>query len=502
MSQTESQLIDRWKVHAEQIKRSTPVDNAETDKQKAERIAALLADWEKFCKYYFPRYCNAPFGRFHKRYFKRVLKNKRIYITRAWARSHSKSITTAMLLLYLKFTGQMHNLLMVSKSLDNAIDLLNPIRINLEVNERLINDFGIQKIPGNIWSAEKFITHDKCTFRALGRGQSPRGAKEEEVRPDTIVCDDLDDDELVRSPNQLDKAWDWTMGALFGCFDIEGDKRFIMLNNIIGKDSLMQRASKVADHHEQINIYDKDGNPSWHERFTKDDCEYMIQKMGYRLSQREYFNNPLVEGKVFKKKWFQYKKLPPLSSYQFLVAYNDPGFKNTSTADSKALVLVGLHKAEYHVHKVFCNSESLRSMIGWHYEMDTWIKGRNGSCVFWMEQVFLQDLLFKDFNEAAKEVGYSLPVLGDTRKKPNKDLRIESTSGFFERGSVYFNIEEKDNHHMVHLIEQYMNFQTGASSLKDGPDAMEGAFHKLQESVVASEDLTIGRRIKSTRYSW
>jgi hypothetical protein len=115
-----------------------------------------------------------------------------------------------------------------------------------------------------------------------------------------------------------------------------------------------------------------------------------------------------------------------------------------------------------------------------------------------MEEVFLQDLLYKDFNAAAKLKGWPLPVQGDTRKKPDKDARISSLAGYFERGNWYFNELEKENHHMVNLIYQFTSFQPGHTGIKkDGPDSCEGGVHKIFERIHSEGEATAGTRKKS-----
>ncbi len=111
-----------------------------------------------------------------------------------------------------------------------------------------------------------------------------------------------------------------------------------------------------------------------------------------------------------------------------------------------------------------------------------------------MEEVFLQSLLYKDFSEAGRRKNRQLPVSGDTRKKPDKDARIEAISGYFERGAVFFCESIQEDHHCKELIQQFTNFQPGVKSKKDGPDATEGAFFILNQNVQMNADITIGVR--------
>jgi predicted phage terminase large subunit-like protein len=538
MNQKDRQSLRVWEDYRNGVLKSTTIDINETYADKEKRIELLKGDFEKFCKYYFPTYCMSEFSDFHRRFAKKVIKNKRIYITRKWARAHAKSVVAGIMLpLYLKFTGELKNMLCVSYNESNAQELLLPLMIQFESNQRIINDFGDQAGFGN-WETGRFTTKDGCSFRAIGSGQSPRGARNNEARPDYILCDDIDEDELCRNKRRLDQAWDWMQGALLGCFDIKGAGRFVVVGNIIAPDSLVKRSCEVSDDHEQIDIlckrtdkldtvllkqyqqelaqcgndkakaniliqvieYVKGGlQPSWVERFSIYDVAYMVTKMGFRNAQREYFNNPLVEGKVFKKDWMQFKKLPPLKSYRFLVNYLDPGFKKTATSDSKAMVLVGLHNGEYHIHKVFCGQASIEEMIEWGYAIDDFVKLHNGAYQFKMEEVFLQSLLYEHFAAAGRTKNRNLPVSGDTRKKPDKDARIEGLSGYFERGLVFFSEDILNDHHCKTLIQQFTNFEPGVKTFKDGPDATEGAFFILNNSVIHNADVSIGKRHENTK---
>jgi phage terminase large subunit-like protein len=500
MKLSDRQALKDWEAYRRSLIAATSIDPDEDYALKLKRINSLLQDFDAFCKYYFPKYTTHNFAPFHHRFVKKICSDtEALTITRAWSRDHAKSVVAGLFLpVFLMCKGRMNNMLLVSWSFDNAQELLKPLQLNLESNQRLVNDFGPFKGIGN-WEDAKFITRTGHSFRAIGSGQNPRGTRDEEARPDYILVDDIDEDELCRNPKRLDEAEDWLMGALFGSLSITGRKRFIAVGNIIAKDSLITRVAKIADDHEQINILNDNGEPSW-ERFTKEECQYMIDKMGYRRSQREYFNNPISEGKVFKKEWIQFRELPRLNHYRFLLAYLDPGFKKTKGSDTKAMLLVGLYEGKFHVHKVFCAQASVEEMVEWGYLTDRHVKDNGGSYTFWMEQVFLQDLLYKDFSAAANKKGYPLPVRGDTRKKPDKDARIEALSGYFERGDVYFNEEEKDNHHMQALIEQLLTFEPKVKSKKDGPDALEGAMHLLSKMIILSPDISVGARTPSSRH--
>ena len=485
--------LERWESLKRNIESATPVNRNESASDKAKRIKNLQGNFAEFAAYYFPNYASAPFARFHIRFVNRVIRQDRIFDVEAWARDHGKSVVLMMILVYLAVIKQIRNVLYVSKSYDDAVRLLRPLRAQLESNKRLAYDYGELRHPSN-WEEGEFQTKGGVFFRALGKLQSPRVARQDEVRPDMIVCDDIDDDVSVRNPATLDKEWEWMMGALYGTFSVAGAKRFVIINNIIGRDTLTLRAGRKADHFEIVNIYDKKGRPSWKERYTQRDCAYMIDKMGY-LANREYFNDPVVVGKVFRNEFFTWGKMNRLADYgHLIVPYLDPGFSSGIHADHKGLVLLGLLGGKYHVLKVFCGAGSVDEMIEWCYAMYEWMSERKNPHTLYMEEVFLQKLLYRDFNDKAQSKGYPVPVSGDKRQKPSKDVRIASLQGDFERGNVLFNEDERENPHMQRLIEQFKMFQVGVKTKKDGPDAFEGAKYLLDMQVKTAVKPIIGRR--------
>ena len=137
-------------------------------------------------------------------------------------------------------------------------------------------------------------------------------------------------------------------------------------------------------------------------------------------------------------------------------------------------------------------------MIEWGYLLDEKVTSENGSCRHYMEEVFLQDLLYKDFDAAAKKRNKPLGVIGDKRKKPDKDARILSMEGLFQRGSIWFNEDEKDSHHQQRFEKQLLAFEPGTNTLKDGPDSLEGGIYKLKELISLNADLDVGARHKSS----
>lgn len=112
-----------------------------------------------------------------------------------------------MEVLKLTLTGKKRNVILTSATATDAERLLKPFKSLLENNDRIINDYGRQQSHGS-WQANEFITRKNVAFRAIGAGQSPRGTRNDEVRPDVIIIDDFDTDQDCRNPEMVDNKYD------------------------------------------------------------------------------------------------------------------------------------------------------------------------------------------------------------------------------------------------------------------------------------------------------
>lgn len=502
MKVNERRYIDIWDDFAKSILNSKTVNPNETTFEREERIKRLEATPEEWFKYYlYDEGESAEPAPFHLAATDRIINNPEWYEVRMWSRECAKSTRTWMEVLYLVLVGhprpgggrqKKKYVIMHSSSLKQATKLLIPYKAALEVNPRIINDYGIQQKYG-AWSEEDFTTIDGVTFNAIGADGGPRGAKTvDNVRPDILLFDDIDTDQDCRNPTQVNNKWKWIDEAAIGTRSISKDTTIIFCGNRIAVDCCVVRACKFADHVDEINITDKNGKPSW-ERNTPERIKRVMSQKSYAAQQKEYYNNPIVEGSVFKK--MGYKPARPINEYNLLVCYTDPSFKDTAKNDYKATVLVGKWRDEFHVIKAFVEQTTTAAMIDWYYHIMDLVGMR--SCYFLMEQVFLSDLIIKEVYEAGKRRHRTIPLSGDARTKDAKFVRIESLLEPLNRnGKLYLNQDEESNPHMQRLDEQFLALAPGSRAHDDGPDAVEGAVWIInnKEATRAAGSITLFKR--------
>ncbi len=509
---SQKEALQRWYELCTTIQNMTTVNKLETAADKLARIGRARKDYAFFVEYYFPHYCTErttgtiiPSAKFHIDAAKKLLKKRNLRAVFQWARGHAKSThMDVMIPMWLKCQKQreINVMVLVGKSEDNANTLLGDIQAELQYNKRYINDFGMQYNAGN-WQEGQFVTQDECAFFALGRGQSPRGLRYRNKRPDYIVIDDLDDDELCNNEARVNKLTEWVKEALFGCFGAEGG-RFCMVGNLISKKSVLANICNIKGVEvSRVNILDKNGKPSWPENWKKERIDEMQQFMGYRSFQKEYMNNPITEGAVFRADWIKYKRMLPLRDYADMVLYIDPSFKPSTKNDYKAAKLWGKTKSgELHHIDAFCRQTTVVELVRWLYDLYDKLQKANAPCRFYMEANFMQDIILDEFKREGEIRGYQLPIIPDKRKKPDKFQRVEAISPLWERGFVYYNEAKKDDPDTVVALEQTLAFQKGMSGHDDAPDADEGAIYLLQKRTrITTFTPTIGRTTNS-KYSW
>jgi len=492
---TDKQALQEWDDFLVALKNSTPIDLSESPEQKAKRIKKLEADPEEWFKYYFPKYCFCEPAAFHKKSTKKVLGANRLYQRRAWARGLSKSTRRMFEIFYKMFVQKFPvNMLLLSKSADNAQRLLDPYQANLEANNRIINDYGVQERPGK-WERGEFITRNNCAFRAVGAGQSPRGTRNEALRVTVITADDLDDDEVCRNPERLQQQWDWFEQAVIPTVDISGDYLICIDNNIIAEDSIAVRAAAYANDVELVNIRDENGLSSWPEKNSEDDIRDIENTVSYESFQKEYFNNPMNQGKTFKE--MTWGACPPLKMLSLMVVYGDPSpsnkdkptMKSKAQNSAKCVVMIGYKEGKFYIYNCFLENTTNSIFIDWFYKFRNEIANKI-STFFYVENNGLQNPFYEQLllpliyeKGKAEHENNILSITPDDRDKPEKWTRIEATLEALNRlGLLIFNSAEKENPHMLRLEAQFKAASATSKKL-DGPDAVEGAVHKLKEKV-------------------
>lgn len=157
-------------------------------------------------------------------------------------RNHAKStaISFAYTLACVLFRERSY-VLLVSDTVTQAVQFLGDIKRELADNEQIRSLFAIQEFIKEADDDIIVLCTDGHKFRIQAKGseQKVRGLKWNNRRPDLIVCDDLENDEIVLNKERREKFRKWFYSALLPCRSVDGVVRFV--GTILHSDSLLER---------------------------------------------------------------------------------------------------------------------------------------------------------------------------------------------------------------------------------------------------------------------
>jgi len=170
------------------------------------------------------------------------------YVAIAAPRGHAKStaITLGYGLATLLFRERKF-MLLVSDTESQSSLFLGLFKQELQDNTELVDLFGIKRNDKGVVEFLKNSETDivvECTdghkFRIIAKGaeQKLRGLIWNGSRPDIIICDDMENDELVMNKERRDKMRRWFNGALLPSLADRGIVR--MVGTILHSDSLLE----------------------------------------------------------------------------------------------------------------------------------------------------------------------------------------------------------------------------------------------------------------------
>lgn len=164
------------------------------------------------------------------------------HVAIAAPRGHAKStcITHTYVLANVLFKESRY-VMIVSDTEEQAVLFLADIVIELQENEDLRTVFGIKRFTKETESDVIVQFEDNSYFRIIAKGseQKIRGRKWRGKRPDLIVGDDLENDDIVMNEERRAKFRRWVNNALIPAMSDDGKIRIV--GTILHLDSFLER---------------------------------------------------------------------------------------------------------------------------------------------------------------------------------------------------------------------------------------------------------------------
>jgi hypothetical protein len=549
-------LLERYKAHSLAINRSTIESiTKETPEAQEKRIKFLLKpeNYGLFFNHYFGKGTPIPLADsdcawFHIDVYKDLYYNQFITLFNLIFRGGAKSTHANLGYPFgLKQSGLAKFFLTVGANEVRAAMLLQDLQVQFESNNRIIKDFGMQKSYGN-WAEGQFETTDRCTFMALGIDQPFRGLRQNGVRLEYASIDDIEDRKRALNKSIVGEYADKVTGDIQGAFSKNSERTIINNNYFVeggfvgtllkkkGFDPkklktkenfvIKEKYSSVYLINLTTKYYDEikpeikvvhgllqsklkelqlkpkppiKWDPSWPERYTREDCLRKIEQYKNDLStlSNEYYNTPIKVGKRIKKEWIKMVKPKSFDAYLCIVGNWD--FAYSQTACHKALATLGVSDTGLTVIDLFCRQTDIDTALEYHYVKAKKIIKINGSTIFYYDGSVSQESVYQPMlvRAAQKYKCFAIPI--PQKSVTDKFTKIDSVLvSSLLSGVLNFSEDLLENPDWEEAQNQMLNFEKGGSYPVDFPDSLTDAIIKAQDylSIGEQEDSKpiIGKR--------
>ncbi len=246
---------------------------------------------------------------------------------------------------------QKKHIVLISQTQNQARQILANIRDELENNQLLVEDFGPFQEDSSQWSANSLvITKFGTKITSVSTGESIRGIRHRNFRPDLIICDDVESMESVKTQEGRDKTFNWFTSDVIPAGDV--NTKIIIIGNLLHEDALVRRIQDRINENKLKGVYKEypligvDGTPLWKGKFTSmEDIEQLEQKVGDTASFKREYMLQIVPNfdNVIHREWIHsYTEVPSYSSPRFMfgVIGVDLAISQKKSADKTSMVTV------------------------------------------------------------------------------------------------------------------------------------------------------------------
>lgn len=238
------------------------------------RVSLVKQSFEMFVRIYFVHHITDEFAPFHYRMFDIAedAKARRIAIS-AFRGSGKSTIFTLAYPIWAMMSGQSNFILLISQTLPQAKQHLANIRHEFEQNELLKTDIGPFISEGSEWNTDALVVSDyNARIVALSRDTSFRGVKFHEMRPDLIVCDDIEDVKSAKVRENREATRQWMSSEVIPCAD-PLKYRLVNLGNIVHEECFIIHeinaimSGTLKGRALMVPILDNQGQSAWPTRY-------------------------------------------------------------------------------------------------------------------------------------------------------------------------------------------------------------------------------------------
>lgn len=415
------------------------------------------SDINEFSHFFFKHHLPKPTPYFHREIYKVLQSSNRIAI--AAPRKHAKSTIITFLYAMWKalLDGDNHFTIIISNNYANAVKYLNVIKQEIEDNPLVRKYFGDLKSAK--WAENDIELLNKTKIVVGGNDFKIRGQKYLQWRPDLIIIDDAEDDELVRSEVRRKNFEHWFLYSLEPAMTAE-DNQIIVIGTIIHRDSILSKLQisegKFKNWETRLYRAINDNKALWEDNIPLDWLLKEKEKDPYRFAQ-EYMNNPVpFEYAMFREEYFDDYSDEDLPKDLIINITMDLACTDKEYSDYTVILPVGIDPygdmwlLPYKRMKYADPDKIIEEMFKVHKLYAE--SGRNWKFgKFGVERNGFQRFLIKNFNRERKKRGLHFPIY-ELQAKGDKTTRIAQLQAWFSAGDIHIRAD------MLDLKQELLDF--------------------------------------------
>lgn len=336
--------------------------------------------------------------------------------------------------------------LIISRTQQQAKQILQNIKAELERNELLKQDLGpFEEAKGEWRSSTIVITKYDARITVLSADQSMRGLRHKSHRPDLIICDDIEDISSTKTQEGRDKTFNWFTHEIIPSGDI--GTRIILIGNLVHEDSLIMRLREKIERKEVDGVFrsypllDIHGDCLWPEKFSTQESIETARKeaMSQKAWEREFLLRLIPdEGQIIDQLWLRHYHDIPSDMHQLgiYVGVDLAISKNTYSDYTAIIPMVACEKNKKLylyilpeiVHKRLNFPETCQEIKILEFKLRSKYQLEP---MFFIENVAYQDAIVQQLKEDGVNVEGIKPY-GDKRE------RLSITAQPLKDGQIYF----------------------------------------------------------------
>lgn len=402
---------------------------------------------------YLPHYFTDQPAEFHAELFRDLQRSGTRLLARVAPRGHAKSTCAAFAYpLWCICEQRKKNIAIITHESSLATQFVRDIRSELECNDDLIAAYGDlsdhkQAKSGGArakWTDTILTTSTGVTIQAKGSGAGFRGTRVGPNRPDLIICDDIEKDDLVQSPRQRKKLENWLRRVVMPALAPGG--QLLVLGSIIHYDSLLanlcDRATWPRWDYRVYRAFEAepadDGKrflkkALWPARWPVEKLEIERERIGTLAFEQEYQANPIDDSiRVFRPEWLQRYDERELEQCDLVNLMAVDPATGSSSGDYFALWLgsIDMRTGIIYTRRLTLERigivDQIKRIIAAFDEFHPVKIGIETNAY----QVALKDML----DEHSRKKRLYMPIVG-IHSTQNKIARIQGSAPFYENGS-------------------------------------------------------------------